>query len=101
MVRKKKIRKRRIGLWITSFVVLILCCFATYKRINLENERKTYEDQIAALEKQKADLEKESEEIKEYGAYVQTKKYVEEVARDKLGLVYEDEIIFEGGEGEE
>jgi cell division protein DivIC len=27
--------------------------------------------------------------------YTKTKKYAEEVAKDKLGLVYEDEIIFQ------
>ena len=41
-----------------------------------------------------AEEEKKAEEIEEYGKYVQTKKYAEEVAKDKLGLVYEDEIIF-------
>lgn len=35
-----------------------------------------------------------TEEIAEYGKYTQTKKYVEELAKDKLGLVYEGEIIF-------
>ena len=30
----------------------------------------------------------------EYETYTQTKKYIEEVARDKLGLVYEGEILF-------
>ena len=33
-------------------------------------------------------------EIEEYEKYTQTKKYIEEVARDKLGLVYEGEILF-------
>jgi cell division protein DivIC len=36
-----------------------------------------------------------AKELQEMKAYVQTKKYVEEVAREKLGLVYKDEIIFE------
>ena len=35
-----------------------------------------------------------TEEIKEYEKYTQTKKYVEEIAKNKLGLVYEGEIIF-------
>ena len=30
----------------------------------------------------------------EFEAYTQTKKYVEEVAKERLGLVYEDEILF-------
>ena len=46
------------------------------------------------LESQIEAEEKKSEELEEYSKYVQTKKYAEEVAKEKLGLVYEDEIIF-------
>lgn len=35
-----------------------------------------------------------TKEIEEYEKYTQTKKYVEEIAKSKLGLVYEGEIIF-------
>ena len=35
---------------------------------------------------------------KELGKYVQTKKYVEEVAKERLGLVYPDEILFKAKE---
>jgi cell division protein DivIC len=37
---------------------------------------------------------KRAEEIAEYEKYTKTKKYAEEVAKEKLGLVKEDEIIF-------
>lgn len=33
-------------------------------------------------------------EIEALGKEVQTKGYIEDVAREKLGLVYEDEILF-------
>lgn len=38
--------------------------------------------------------ERRAEEIEELEAYTKTKKYVEDVAKEKLGLVYEDEVIF-------
>lgn len=34
------------------------------------------------------------QEIEEFGKKVQTKGYIENVAREKLGLVYEGEIMF-------
>ncbi len=37
---------------------------------------------------------KRTKEIEEYGKYTQTDEYIEEVARDKLGLVKDNEIIF-------
>lgn len=40
------------------------------------------------------DKEKErSKELEEYRVYVQTKQYIEEVAKQKLGLVNPDEIL--------
>ena len=47
-----------------------------------------------ALQQEIALEEARTEEIQEYEKYTQTKKFVEEVAKDKLGLVYEGEIIF-------
>lgn len=38
-----------------------------------------------------------TESITEFGKEVQTKGYIEDVAREKLGLVYEDEILFKEG----
>ena len=35
---------------------------------------------------------------KEYRVYVQTKQYVEKVAKEKLGLVKKDEILFKAEE---
>ena len=35
----------------------------------------------------------QNEEIKNLEAYVHTKRYIEDMAREKLGLVYKDEII--------
>lgn len=62
--------------------------------IELTEKRETYmareEVLMQAIEAEQA----RTEEIKEYEKYTQTKKYVEEIAKNKLGLVYEGEIIF-------
>ena len=42
--------------------------------------------------------EARTKEIKDYKAYVETDEYVEEVARDKLGLVYDDEVLLKANE---
>ena len=49
---------------------------------------------ILALE-QIEEQNKRSEEIEEYRKYTKTKQYVEDMAKEKLGLVYKDEVIFE------
>ena len=68
--------------------------FVTVASLSLRVSNANKQEKIAELEEQIEAEEKKSEEIEEYSKYVQTKKYAEEVAKDKLGLVYEDEIIF-------
>ena len=51
------------------------------------------ERQEQALQLQLEDAQDEAEYLEERKVYVQTKKYVEEVAK-KIGYVYQDEIIY-------
>ena len=58
--------------------------------------------QISKMQKSSESLEKEleeeqarTEEIKELKEYMQTDEYAEQAAREKLGLVKDNEIIFQ------
>lgn len=46
------------------------------------------------LKEKKKSLEQEQEDIKEQAEYRKTDQYIEDVAREKFGLVYDNEIIF-------
>ncbi|MSS63926.1 hypothetical protein FYJ58_08575 [Lachnospiraceae bacterium WCA-693-APC-MOT-I] len=86
---------RRKNLCVVAIVVLVLCCTVYYKKVDLDAKNMEYQKRIEELEKQKKKQEQRADEIDDYKVYVQTKKYIEEEARTKLGLVYPDEIIFE------
>ena len=64
------------------------------KSIELQRKKQEYAAREVALEQQIAEEEKRTEEIEEFRKYTKTKKYAEEVAKDRLGLVHEGEIIF-------
>ena len=74
---------------------MIICGLTSYKRVMLEREeikaKAAYE---AALNRYEGELERE-EQLEELSIYAQTKKFIEDIAREKFGLVYENEIIFE------
>ena len=79
---------------LVTMVVLMMLVVVTIKSVELRGKKEAYEQKVMALQEE-IDAEKQrTEEIAEYGKYTQTKKYVEELAKDKLGLVYEGEIIF-------
>ena len=90
--RKKK--QNRLGMFLVMIVVFMLLIVVAGKSIELRAKQAEYAAKEAELEKQIAEEEKRAEEIEEYGKYTETKRYIEEVARDKLGLVYDGEIIF-------
>lgn len=91
---RRKRKARRTGLMLIAVMVLIISGIVTYKRQGLDKTNVKAEARIEELKEDIANENEEAEKIQELRAYVQTKKYIEEVAREKLGLVYEDEIIF-------
>ena len=71
---------------------------ARHPKLRLQQKNESYRQQEEELLAQIAEEEERAEEIEELKKYVQTKKYVEEVAKERLGLVYEDEILFKAEE---
>lgn len=91
-------KKRRANLGAVAFVVLLLCCMVAYKKVNLDLQEAECQKKIEQLDETKKKEEQRSKEIEEYKDYVKSKQYIEKEARDKLGLVYPDEIVFEADE---
>ncbi len=97
MARKAAYRKRRqnkMGMLLVITVVLMMLVVVTVKSVELREKRAAYMAKEDALMQEIEAEQARTEEIEEYEKYTQTKKYVEELAKEKLGLVYEGEIIF-------
>ncbi len=89
----KRSYKKGTGIGIIAFVVLILFGIVAFRKIDLEKQSVQAKQKIEELDAQIAEEKERTEEIKNLEAYVHTKRYIEDVAREKLGLVYKDEII--------
>ena len=60
------------------------------------NKNDAYAQQIEMLQQQITEENDRTENIEEFRSYTKTDPYIEKVAREKLGLVYPDEIpLFE------
>ena len=86
--RRKK--QNRFGMFLASIVVIMLLIVVAVDSVELTAKRQREQE----LEAQILAEEERTKEIEEYEKYTQTMKYKEEVARDRLGLVYEGEILF-------
>jgi cell division protein DivIC len=86
--------KKGTGIGVIAFVVLILFAIVSYRRIGLEERYDAAELKVKRLQSQIDDQVERTAEINNLKAKVQTKSYIEDIAREKLGLVYPDEYIF-------
>lgn len=95
--RGKKASNKLISFVIVTVVIFLgVLCGSKGKEIQAQNT--TAEDQIQALQEQIESEEARTDELEEYSKYVNTKQFVEDMARAKLGLIYPDEIIFKAEE---
>ena len=62
--------------------------------MTLRAKDQSYQAQEQELEEQIKEEKARSKEIEDLEEYVGTDEYVEDVAKEKLGLVHENEIIF-------
>ena len=89
--------QNRLSMWLAAvvvgilIVVILVACAGLVRRLHSKNER------IAELNGEIVKEEQRAQDIEEYKEYTQTREYIEEVAREKLGLVYEGEVIFKEG----
>lgn len=89
------LRKNRRSVLMINFVIILLGVVVLGCGISLKNKNESYLAKEAELQELiDAELER-SEEIDELKEYVGTDAYVERVAKEKLGLAYENEILFE------
>ena len=94
--RERELRRKRQKRSAILLVVIGLGILLWNGKKNIEAKNVEYEKEISQLQAQVDSEQKRTDELNEYKKYIQTKKFVEEVAKDKFGLVYPDEIIFRG-----
>ena len=84
---------------LVSIVVAMLLVVIMFSMAGLKKKQNGYIEREENLLSLIEDEKKRSDKLAEYEIYTRTSKYVEEVAKERLGLVYGDEIIFESESG--
>ena len=99
--RKRKVKYgwgNRLAVIGITAVVLSLGAVVELGASSLREKDEAYRAREQSLEKAYEKELARKEQLKEYQIYVQTKEYVEKVAKEKLGLVKKDEILFKPDE---
>ena len=88
------LRHHRWSVRVVQFITVCTIAFVCIAGLNLEKHNREYATREKELMAMIEDEESRSEEIDELSEYVGTDEYIESVAKEKLGLVYENEILF-------
>ncbi len=98
MARRRAAYRRnnqnRFSMFLVTLVVLMIMVVVAVGGMDLRKKVAAHEAEIARLSEEILKEEARTLEIEEFRKYTQTTGYKEEIAKDKLGLVYEGEILF-------
>lgn len=91
MVKKKK--SGAVGITLIGIVVLLICGLLIAKTNSLKTELEAKQTELAGINADIAAEQSNTEDIRNEIRYHQTDEYIEDQARDLLGLTYPDDII--------
>lgn len=101
MARKRlayqKKKHNRFGMFLATLCLLLVLIAVGVRGSELKKKQHAYEARVKALKEQIAEETVRTGELAEYEKYTKTDAFVEEIAKQKLGLVFEGEIIFKSG----
>ena len=87
--------KKTKGLGVMTVLVVVLCLGILLASASLQRESEKKQDRIEELNGQIALAREEADRLEAKKNISESRKFIEEVARKILGLVYPDEILFE------
>ena len=93
-VAYRKRQQNHFSMFLVTLVVVMIMVLVLVRSVELRSKIDAKMAEVTQLDAQIEAEEARALEIEALGKEVQTKGYIEDIAREKLGLVYEDEILF-------
>ena len=87
-------RHNRLSMFLAALVVVILMIAVSVNAMSLNRRLADNRKRAVQLKKEIQTEQQRAADIEEYRRYTSTDAYIEEVAREKLGLIYEGETVF-------
>lgn len=87
-------RKSNIfGVFIIASICIVICVATFFAGRSVAAQNEYYTELEAELTQKIEEQSQRSEEIDEYGRYVKSDEFARKMAREKFGMVEEDEIV--------
>ena len=92
--KRKSNRNNRAGKICISMILVVFAAAMSVQIVKAYQKDQEYAGKQEQLEVQLQDETARQEELQNYQSYTQSQEYVEDIAKSKLGLAYDNEIIF-------
>lgn len=92
--RRRKNQNNRAGKICISMILVVFVAVMSIQIVKIYEKDQEYARKQAQLEAQLEEETARAEELSDYEAYTQSQEYIEDIAKSKLGLAYDNEIIF-------
>lgn len=92
--KKRRKDNNRAGKMCISMILVAFVAVMSVQIVKLYQKDQEYANKQAELEVQLEEETARQAELEDYEAYTKSQQYVEDVAKSKLGLAYDNEIIF-------
>ncbi|MGP1404425.1 MAG: septum formation initiator family protein [Catonella sp.] len=95
MAGRKRKRTSRLRKILYSMFVVMFLAIISISKFMLDDRLIQVKAKNEVVKTQLEDERKRTEELENLKLEIKTKKFIEETAREKFGLTYENEIVFE------
>lgn len=92
-MRSEKGKKKRTGISFTIVIVMLICGVILYRTSIVNSELDLARQEYSKLENIYEDELDTELELESERNYKETDQYIEDIARNNLGMVYPDEIL--------
>ncbi len=94
MSAKRRRKSNNAGAVCIGLIVIAFLVIMSIQIVHLKQKNAAYAERKEALQQQYEQETQRQTELEEYEAYTKTTEYIEDIAKSKLGLAYQNEIIF-------
>ena len=94
MARAAKSRKNRKSMIYISGILVIMLTVLLILSLRLNSQRKALLAEVSVQENKKQEEIARAEEIERFAGSTNSRDFIEQTAKEKLGLLYANEIVF-------